>query len=55
MPGTPSREEFGRGRDAVPDGRWNYRPEEPRRDDDRAYQQPEQGYSRPDLGAPTWR
>ena len=55
IPGTPGREEFGRGRDEAPDGRWNYRPEEPRRGDDRAYGQPEQGYSRPDLGAPTWR
>ncbi len=55
VPGASGREEFGRRGDEARDGRWNYRLEEPRRGDDGAYGQPEQGYSRPDLGAPTWR
>ena len=53
--GAPGRQEFeGRGGEDA-DNRRNQQPEESRRQDDLSDGQPEQGYGRPDPGAPTWR
>lgn len=53
--GAPRHQEFeGRGGEAF-DNRWNQRPDELRRQDDRTDGWPEQGYGRPDPSASTWR